>query len=172
MYGVLKGGVQDAGFSDAHPVLTSLVCGAGAGFAAQTLTYPLDVVRRREQASDLLRGTQRKIFAVPLHAPVGGTATATGGGVAAAAAVPMAPAAVTSAVERKGAGSVATVRRRLSITRAIAAIVREEGVRGLYRGLSLTFFKTAPGIAVSFTMYDLLKRSLGVPSGKYAATSA
>eukprot|EP00168_Porphyra_purpurea_P006151 TRINITY_DN1757_c0_g1_i2.p1 TRINITY_DN1757_c0_g1~~TRINITY_DN1757_c0_g1_i2.p1 ORF type:complete len:373 (-),score=73.84 TRINITY_DN1757_c0_g1_i2:208-1326(-) len=172
MYGLLKGRAQDTGISDAHPVLTSLVCGAGAGFAAQTLTYPLDVVRRREQASDLLRGTQREFFAVPLRTPVGGAAVAEGGGRATAAALPVPSMAVASAVGRHRVGSVATVRRRLSISRAIGVILREEGVRGLYRGLSLTFFKTAPGIAVSFTVYDALKRSLGVPSGKYAATSA
>lgn len=179
MYGVLKGHADDAGFVATHPVLTSLACGASAGLAAQTLTYPLDVVRRREQASDLLRGTQREFFAVPLHTPVPGSAA--GGGVSAAAATATtAPTGATgtaslpSTVVASPRGRVATptVRRRLSITKAITVIVREEGFRGLYRGLSLTFFKTAPGIAVSFTVYDALKRSLGVPSGKYAATSA
>lgn len=179
MYGVLKGHAEDAGFVATHPVMTSLACGASAGLAAQTLTYPLDVVRRREQASDLLRGTQREFFAVPLHTPV--PSAAAGGGVAAVAATSTtAPAGATAtaslpsavAASLRGGGATPTVRRRLSITKAISVIVREEGFRGLYRGLSLTFFKTAPAIAVSFTVYDALKRSLGVPSGKYAATSA
>lgn len=179
MYGVLKGQAEEAGFAATHPVMTSLVCGASAGLAAQTLTYPLDVVRRREQASDLLRGTQREFFAVPLHTPVP-SAAARGGVAAAAATATTVPSGATAAASfpsavvasLRGGSSPPTVRRRLSITKAIAVIVREEGVRGLYRGLSLTFFKTAPGIAVSFTVYDALKRSLGVPSGKYAATSA
>lgn len=180
MYGVLKGHADEAGFVATHPVMTSLACGASAGLAAQTLTYPLDVVRRREQASDLLRGTQREFFAVPLHSPVP-SAAARGRGVPAAAATATAAptgatatASLSSAVvaSLRSGGSTPTVRRRLSITKAISVIVREEGFRGLYRGLSLTFFKTAPAIAVSFTVYDALKRSLGVPSGKYAATSA
>lgn len=180
MYGVLKGHAEGAGFVDTHPVMTSLACGASAGLAAQTLTYPLDVVRRREQASDLLRGTQREFFAVPLRTPVASAAAGGAIGTAAAGAATSAPAGATATASLpsavvaslRGGGSAPTMRRRLSITKAISVIVREEGLRGLYRGLSLTFFKTAPGIAVSFTVYDALKRSLGVPSGKYAATSA
>lgn len=61
---------------------------------------------------------------------------------------------------------------RFSITRAIAFIVQTEGLRGLYRGVSINFMKTAPAMAISFSSYDAVRRALGVPSGKFSATSA
>lgn len=61
---------------------------------------------------------------------------------------------------------------QFSITRAVSHIVRTEGLRGLYRGVSINFMKTAPSMAISFTTYDFVRRMLGVPSDKYSATSA
>jgi Mitochondrial carrier protein len=58
-----------------------------------------------------------------------------------------------------------------SIYRAIAFIVRKEGIAGLYRGVSLNFLKTAPAMSISFTCYDRLRNWLGVPPGKYSATT-
>lgn len=57
-----------------------------------------------------------------------------------------------------------------SITSAIMFIVRNEGLRGLYRGVSLNFIKTAPAMSISFTCYDKIRTALGVPPGKYSAT--
>lgn len=59
-----------------------------------------------------------------------------------------------------------------SIYRAISFIVQSEGWAGLYRGVSLNFMKTAPAMSISFTCYDLLRSLLGVPSGKFSATTA
>lgn len=59
---------------------------------------------------------------------------------------------------------------RFSISKAIAFIVRSEGLRGLYRGVQLNFVKTAPAMAISFTCYDRLRTALGVPPGKFSAT--
>ena len=61
---------------------------------------------------------------------------------------------------------------RFSIFKAVLFILRKEGVKGLYRGVSINFMKTAPSMAISFTCYDALRKALGVPSGKYSATSA
>ena len=59
-----------------------------------------------------------------------------------------------------------------SIMRAITHIVKSEGFAGLYRGVSLNFLKTAPAMSISFTCYDAIRKALGVPSGKFSATSA
>ena len=86
--------------------------------------------------------------------------------------------------QRVGAGAVAglmaqtaiypldVVRRRMqthegrgqlyrSPLRALRTIAREEGVRrGLYRGLSLTYLKTMPDVAIYMSLYDILKLQL------------
>lgn len=49
-------------------------------------------------------------------------------------------------------------------------ISRKEGLKGLYRGVSLNFLKTAPAMSISFTCYDKIRTTLGVPPGKYSAT--
>lgn len=57
-----------------------------------------------------------------------------------------------------------------SIASAIMFIVRNEGLKGLYRGVSLNFLKTAPAMSISFTCYDKIRTALGVPPGKFSAT--
>lgn len=48
---------------------------------------------------------------------------------------------------------------------ALRTIAREEGVaRGLYRGLSLNWIKTAPNVAIYMSLYDLIKAYLVAPS--------
>jgi solute carrier family 25 protein 42 len=41
-------------------------------------------------------------------------------------------------------------------------ILRREGVRGLFKGLSLNFIKGPVAVGVSFTTFDLLKRSFDI----------
>lgn len=57
-----------------------------------------------------------------------------------------------------------------SITNAISFILRTEGLKGLYRGISLNFLKTAPAMSISFACYDKVRTALGVPPGKFSAT--
>lgn len=61
---------------------------------------------------------------------------------------------------------------KFSIYRAILFVYRQEGFRGIYRGVSLNFIKTAPAMSISFTCYDRLRTLFGVPSGKYSATTS
>jgi hypothetical protein len=72
------------------------------------------------------------------------------------------------------AASAGSSNRRLfkySITRAIAYILRHEGIAGLYRGVSLNFIKTAPAMSISFTLYDKFRNALSVPPSQYSATA-
>ncbi|XP_020579461.1 mitochondrial substrate carrier family protein P [Phalaenopsis equestris] len=93
-----------------------LTCGALAGLFGQTLTYPLDVVRRqmqvqsRQQLNDKLR-----------------------------------------------------VPRITGTVQGVCAIVREQGWRQLFAGLSLNYLKVVPSVAIGFTAYDMMKAVLGVP---------
>ena len=49
---------------------------------------------------------------------------------------------------------------REGITSCMLHIVRTEGVRGIYKGLFPSLLKAAPSAAVTFTVYDRVRRSL------------
>ncbi|KJE92458.1 solute carrier family 25 member 42 [Capsaspora owczarzaki ATCC 30864] len=51
-------------------------------------------------------------------------------------------------------------RRYHSVPSALVKIAREEGIRALYRGLSMNFIKGPIAASVSFTIFDLLSRYL------------
>ncbi|EFJ47913.1 hypothetical protein VOLCADRAFT_44344, partial [Volvox carteri f. nagariensis] len=110
VYGSLKQCV-----SERLPVPYMLAFGGVSGLLAQTVTYPLDVVRRRMQ----VYGIQQEAAA----------------------------SAVTSRLTTWDVGST---------------IVRQEGLRGLFRGLSLNYVKVVPSTAIGFTVYDMFKSYLGV----------
>jgi solute carrier family 25 protein 16 len=88
-----------------------LLSGGTAGLLAQTLTYPIDIVRRRMQVE-------------ALQQPLG-----------------RAP-------------------PRSSMRAHAAAILKDNGIRGLFRGLSINYLKVVPSTAVGFTIYDLVKQAL------------
>jgi solute carrier family 25 (mitochondrial phosphate transporter), member 23/24/25/41 len=79
-----------------------MACGVVAGATAQTVVYPIDVVRRRMQLHSQSR-------------------------------------------------SIETALR----------VVGTEGVRGLYRGLTPTFAKVGPAVAISLTVRDIVRDMLG-----------
>lgn len=45
----------------------------------------------------------------------------------------------------------------------ISTIIREQGWRQLFAGLSLNYLKVVPSVAIGFTAYDMMKSILGVP---------
>lgn len=59
---------------------------------------------------------------------------------------------------------------KFSIYRSVVFILRKEGIVGLYQGVSMNFFKTAPAMAISFSLYDVIRQHLNVPSSKFSAT--
>ncbi|CAN7071781.1 unnamed protein product [Brassica oleracea var. botrytis] len=92
-----------------------LVCGSVAGLLGQTLTYPLDVVRRQMQVERLYAAAKEE-----------------------------------------------TVRRGTMQT--LVKIAREEGWKQLFSGLSINYLKVVPSVAIGFTVYDVMKLHLRVPS--------
>ncbi|KAF9177685.1 hypothetical protein BGZ51_008464 [Haplosporangium sp. Z 767] len=85
-----------------------LVCGAVAGSFAQTVTYPLDVLRRRMQVTGM------------------------------------------DAVSYKYSSTWDGVKK----------IIKQEGVRGLYKGMVPNYLKVAPAISISFVVYEQCKQIL------------
>ncbi|KAI8357461.1 putative mitochondrial carrier protein [Mortierella sp. GBAus27b] len=85
-----------------------LTCGALAGSFAQTVTYPLDVLRRRMQVTQM-----------------------------------------------------AGVSYKYSSTwDGVKKIIKQEGVRGLYKGMVPNYLKVAPAISISFVVYEQCKQIL------------
>ncbi|GLC68880.1 hypothetical protein PLESTF_000753600 [Pleodorina starrii] len=110
------------------PVPYMLAFGGLSGLLAQTVTYPLDVIRRRMQ----VHGIQQE------------AAAAAAGDVGVAA------------------PPAAGHRQRLTTWGVGATILQQDGIRGLFRGLSLNYVKVVPSTAIGFTVYDMLKSYLGV----------
>ncbi|KAG0310413.1 hypothetical protein BGZ99_000397, partial [Dissophora globulifera] len=89
-------------------VYRKLLCGALAGTFAQTVTYPLDVLRRRMQVTQM-----------------------------------------------------ASVSYKYSSTwDGAKKIIKQEGVRGLYKGMVPNYLKVAPAISISFVVYEHCKQFL------------
>lgn len=107
-------------------------CGAAAGIAAQTLSYPLDTIRRRMQM-------------VGAPGMVGSPEQA-----AAAAA---------ASAEAAGGGGARVRAPRIGYMALYRMMKREKGgvLRGLFRGWSINCVKIVPGAAVQFLAYDLLR---------------
>jgi solute carrier family 25 protein 16 len=99
-----------------------LSCGALAGLFGQTLTYPLDVVRRQMQVENLRPSAQ-------------------------------------------SAPGYKSTREGLTI------IMRDQGWRQLFAGLSINYMKIVPSVAIGFTAYDAMKSWLHVPPRQKSASS-
>lgn len=61
-------------------------------------------------------------------------------------------------VKTKMAGDLAHVSpRRGALIRCFSTILRQEGVRGLYKGIGATLTQVTPALAINFTAYELSK---------------
>ncbi|KAF8388796.1 hypothetical protein HHK36_025476 [Tetracentron sinense] len=92
-------------------IIMRLSCGALAGLFGQTITYPLDVVRRQMQVESLQRDNSRY----------------------------------------------------KNTMEGLTTIVRNQGWRQLFAGLSINYMKIVPSVAIGFTAYDMMKSWLRVP---------
>ncbi|XP_010536855.1 PREDICTED: mitochondrial substrate carrier family protein P [Tarenaya hassleriana] len=100
-------------------ISVKLICGSIAGLIGQTLTYPLDVVRRQMQ------------------------------------------------VERLSAAGSQDTRGTMQ---TLVNIAKDQGWKQLFSGLSINYLKVVPSVAIGFTVYDVMKSSLRVPSREETET--
>ncbi|KAF7046034.1 hypothetical protein CFC21_055089 [Triticum aestivum] len=98
-------------------IIPKLACGSVAGLLGQTITYPLDVVRRQMQVQALSLSNQ---------------------------------------VNRKETFG------------SLAMIVKHQGWKQLFSGLSINYLKVVPSAALGFTVYDSMRDWLNVPSREQA----
>ena len=110
---------------------------------ASLATYPHEVVRTRLQ-------TQRRLLdsAVSLEAPVSRLTTA---------GTPSSSSSNILTAERQS-------QKRGGIIYTVKKIVRKEGWRGLYKGLSINLIRTVPNSAVTMLTFVRLSSSLSKPS--------
>lgn len=59
-------------------------------------------------------------------------------------------------------GLSSTIPKYTSMYNAIVSIIRTDGIRGLYVGLSINYIKAGPTHAVSFLTYEYCKQRLGI----------
>lgn len=55
-----------------------------------------------------------------------------------------------------------TAGRGDTMVSVIKNIIKEDGPRGLYRGLAPNFMKVAPAVSISYVVYEHLRMNLGV----------
>lgn len=94
-----------------------LLCGGLAGATGQTISYPLDVIRRRTQIAGFSPGVED----IPFK----------------------------------------------STTHSMKQIVKTEGLRALFRGISINYWKVVPAVSISFTVYETLTFRLKGVRDKY-----
>jgi hypothetical protein len=104
-------------------VFQKLIAGGVSGLIAQSLTYPMDVTRRRMQTTgivfeDIVKGVSKN----KNERPVAGE-----GG------------------------------RKITVLNVMKDVLRTQGFRGLYKGLTMNWVKGPMAFSVSFTTFDFIK---------------
>jgi hypothetical protein len=158
-------------------VLTKLVCGGLSGLLAQSLTYPLDVIRRRQQTegyvtSNVTANTQGGIgsgggtVGVRVAVEGRGGAAVQGGAAAARMEGTAAGEAVGSTAAREVGMQVgAKVKMQVLTMRETAVLIlKTDGPQGLFKGLAVNWVKAPVAIGVSFTLFDWFKEQFGLTS--------
>nr|KAJ3418210.1 hypothetical protein HK105_000192 [Polyrhizophydium stewartii] len=135
------GGMRKADSTPRQPSTLQLMLSAGSG---SVLTSLLTLGHRHlfRLDGDVMGGRRQPSLA-PHLAPVAASASTSGSAAASSAA---------SAAE--GVAGTGTLRQ-------MAAIVRSEGIRALWRGLTPTLILSVPSTAVYYAGYDLLRANLG-----------
>jgi len=176
--GATGGDEEDAG--GGKRIAVRFLAGSAAGATATTLTYPLDLLRARYAAQGA--GIVTQAGAAGLGATgVSSTSTAAAAASTAVAATAVASAATTgatgfggqlstgAAMSARAAASTAAAagrgattggaRQTISVFGDVARILRAEGVRGLYGGLTPTLIGIIPYAGISFATFETLKSS-------------
>ena len=117
-------------------MIERMQCGALSGLLAQTLTYPLEVTRRRMQTIGIV-ATSGKDAAVELlgKGHVRNPAEET----AIRKVIPDHPPSMVSIVKE---------------------LYQEQGIRGFFKGVSLNYAKGPIAFSISFTVFDMIQRFL------------
>ena len=145
-YWQLKGHTRAAGQHQKQnqnqrlPIWLMLSFGGVSGVVAQTITYPLDVVRRHMQVV-----TWSVLYLSCWLSAQGPTASQL-------------------VMQVQGLRDDKFSQQKFLSTRhALTSIVKQRGLKALFSGLSINYLKVVPSTAIGFTVYDAAKHYLDLP---------
>ena len=159
--------------------LGTIACGASSGLASSLVTFPLDLVRRRIQAQGAILEAQAEAEAAATAASAASSmhfSSAQGSGVGVGVGAGRAGSGLiggghSGSSGSSGGGTTSSGARHtgmrmidssLSMARSIYA---KHGFGGFYRGIVPELVKVVPGVAITFSVYEALKRAIGARSG-------
>jgi len=108
-------------------------CGAVSGLFAQTLTYPLEITRRRMQTIGVVATSGQD------------------------AAVDVVGKAHHKAGAQEAALRLVHPNRPPSLTDIVTELYAEQGIRGFFKGVSMNWFKGPIAFSISFTAFDIVQ---------------
>lgn len=130
-----------------------MICGGLSGLVAQSITYPLEVTRRRMQTSGVLSKGDSAINIL-------GTSEKT----------LVQSAATTSIGEHRKRFVEDAVIKSPSMLRVMKQVIKEQGVRGFFKGLSMNWVKGPISFAFSFTVFDIVKDRIDFEEERWRQT--
>ena len=119
--------------------IEKMVIGGLAGLVAQTLTYPLEVTRRRMQTKGLVSGSMAKDL-------LGARDSSS---LASKSEITIVVTSSTETLMDKGG--------KVTMTETMKHLYREQGIRGFFKGVSMNWIKGPIAFSISFTAYDVIK---------------
>lgn len=128
-------------------VVEKMICGGLSGLAAQSLTYPFEVTRRRMQTmgiTSISRNSAINILGAQVDTQIAQNAITT--------------------AERHIIQS--SLDHNASMLRVMKQLMLEQGIQGFFKGLSMNWLKGPLSFSISFTTFDLLKDLLERIDGK------
>ena len=130
-----------------------MICGGLSGLVAQSITYPFEVTRRRMQTSGVLSKGDSAINIL-------GTSEKT----------LVQSAATTSIGEQRKRFVEDAVIKSPSMLRVMKQVIKEQGVRGFFKGLSMNWVKGPISFAFSFTVFDIVKDRIDFEEERWTQT--
>jgi hypothetical protein len=121
-------------------------CGALSGLFAQSVTYPLEVTRRRMQTIGIV-ATSGQETAVDVVGQAHGRNPAA-----------------------ESAIRAVTPDRPPSMSAIVRELYQEQGIRGFFKGVTLNWFKGPIAFSISFTAFDTLQSVLETDEEKRLRT--
>ena len=123
--------------------IEKLACGAFSGLIAQSATYPLDVVRRRMQTAS---PGKEQFYVNQHHSNI----------------YPVEESNNKSNSRGNVPKSTHLDPRKISMVSTFLNLHGREGIRGLFKGLSMNWIKGPISLGISFTTFDYMKRLLNI----------
>lgn len=128
-------------------------CGALSGIVAQSMTYPLEVTRRRmqtigivptsgsESAVNVLGGSVETLTASCKIKEVEGKL-------------------IETPKKEESNNKQNRIKKPPTMIRTIKQLMREQGIRGFFKGVTMNWLKGPVAFSISFTAYDILQNTL------------